>query len=1003
MAWALGAAIGFSPASAQIALPPVPPTEPIVVTADSAAQWIAGSEEVWLLQGNVTIVQGTTTARCVEGVLWITRDGQPGQTGQGGLENRGGSKVVAHLDGDVRIDFRRQGTRGRLADQTWLGHFQTTAAVELKAGTVTGRPMVEPAVYHRAEAGRRQLGAVRLVQHSAPIDGVAPDGTTPGDTIPKSTRRMRAFSRSNILVQAQWSTDPTTNQSTAVIDSGVNLIVDGLADFDSIDVSTDRLVIWTNGLEGLDTTGQTFQDDDLPLEIYMEGNVVFRQGDRKISATHMYYDVRQQVGIVLDAEILTPVPEYDGLLKMKAAVVRQLGRDRFYAEDAFVTSSRMGSPGYRIQTGSAIFEDHQRVAVDAITGRPLLDPETHQPVIEHERSVTSWNNLLFIESLPVFYWPVMAADLEEPSYYVSRLRIKNDSVFGTQVLTAWNGFQLLGIHDRPKGVKWDIDLDYLSDRGFGHGTTVKYDRPRSLGLEGPSVGSVDAWGIYDSGLDNLGRDRRHLVPEKDYRFRLHWQHRQQLASDTQFSAEVGWISDRNFLEQYYEREWDERKDQSTGLEFKRIRDNTSWSVTADARLNDGFTETEWLPRADHFWLGQSLLGNRLSWYEHSSAGYARMRVSSTPEDPADAASFSLLPWEVVRNGERLVTRQEIDFPVQWGPVKFVPYALGELGHWGEDINGNDLQRAYYQAGLRATMPMWKIDPTVENWLLNVHGIAHKVVFDVECSLAESNQDMADLPLYDQIDDNSIEAYRRRLAFHTFGGPAPVPTRFDERFYALRTGMAGWVTAPGTEIADDLMAVRFGARQRWQTKRGAPGSRRVIDWIELDTHATWFPKADRDNYGNSLGLVDYNFRWHVGDRLTLLSDGIFDFFDDGQQIVTVGGFLTRPPRGSMYVGFRVLEGPIHSQVLSFSYNYRMSPKWVSSFGTSIDFQDVGNIGQSFRITRIGESLLLSAGFTVDASRGNIGVQFAIEPRFLPKTRLGRVGGAQIPTAGLYGLE
>ena len=116
-----------------------------------------------------------------------------------------------------------------------------------------------------------------------------------------------------------------------------------------------------------------------------------------------------------------------------------------------------------------------------------------------------------------------------------------------------------------------------------------------------------------------------------------------------------------------------------------------------------------------------------------------------------------------------------------------------------------------------------------------------------------------------------------------------------------------------------MAVRFGAKQRWQTKRGLPGQRRIIDWIVLDTNATWFPEKDRDNFGEALGLVDYDFRWHVGDRFTLVSNGIFDFFPDGQQIATIGGFLNRPPKGGLYVGFHSLEGPINSQVVLASYS------------------------------------------------------------------------------------
>ena len=35
-------------------------------------------------------------------------------------------------------------------------------------------------------------------------------------------------------------------------------------------------------------------------------------------------------------------------------------------------------------------------------------------------------------------------------------------------------------------------------------------------------------------------------------------------------------------------------------------------------------------------------------------------------------------------------------------------------------------------------------------------------------------------------------------------------RFEERFYAVRTGLGSWVTSPSTEVVDDLMALRFGA-------------------------------------------------------------------------------------------------------------------------------------------------------------------------------------------------
>ena len=50
-------------------------------------------------------------------------------------------------------------------------------------------------------------------------------------------------------------------------------------------------------------------DERTPLEIYMEGNIVFRQGERVIYADRMYYNVPNETGTILNAEMLTPVDE----------------------------------------------------------------------------------------------------------------------------------------------------------------------------------------------------------------------------------------------------------------------------------------------------------------------------------------------------------------------------------------------------------------------------------------------------------------------------------------------------------------------------------------------------------------------------------------------------------------------------------------------------------------------------------------------------------------------
>ncbi|MDZ4781819.1 MAG: organic solvent tolerance protein OstA [Planctomycetia bacterium] len=1038
---------------AEIELPRSQPWDSVYFAAPNGYRWQQGAYEVWWLTGGVDVKQGGVHGHAKEAVLWIKREGD--------FTNRH-ALAIAYLEGNVDFTYQNGGQPARVTDQSWLGEFSSTALMHVETPNIGSEPREKPAIFARGMArreprllaanGAKQEGWIasgapqaieppanaptNVIQRTEFVVGETPQAVTvqqlglpsPGAGIPPGMRRVRVYPRNTAAPQAQFVTNPDGTETVGIITGGINFIIDGVVATGAVDIYTDNLVVWTQGIQESSLAGgeEAIQPETAPLELYLEGNIVFKQGDRTIYADRMYFDVRNNVGVVLNAEMLTPSVspaeaaqfagvetqglQFNGILRLKADVLQQLGANRFHATNAWLSGSRMGRPAYRLQGSSVYFQDVETPVVNPVTGQQEINPQTQEPLYVHERLATSHHNVLYMRDVPVLYWPKIATDLEKPTYYINSLQFKTDRIFGNQVLSEFDVYQILGIENPPPGTKWNVSADWLSERGFGHGTEFRYEGPRLLGYGGPHFGFFDYWGIDDHDTDNLGSDRPAITTGKDYRYRLLGHHRQMLPWDLQFTGELGWISDRNFLEEYYENEWDELKDETTGFELKKLWVNQSFNLTASTRINDFFTETEQLPRADHFLLGQSLFGNLLTWHAHTQASLSKFRVTNTPEDPVDRAKFGFLPWEQTADGgtsaggEKIVTRQEIDLPLQAGGFKFVPYALGELGHWGEDVDLEDTQRAYGQVGVRASIPFWTVDPTVESGLLNLHGMSHKVVFDGEFAYSDTNRDLDDLPLYEQLDDNSIEHFRRRFAFNTFGGPAPVPARFEERFYAVRTGLGSWVTSPSTETVDDLMAVRFGVKQRWQTKRGLPTNRRIIDWIVLDTNATWFPKNDKDNFGEPIGLVDYNFRWHVGDRFTLLSDGIFDFFLDGQQIATIGGFLNRPPKGGLYVGFHSLEGPINSQVVMASYSYRMSPKWVSAISTAVDVGGNGSIGQNVQLTRVGESFLMTMGLNVDHNRDNVGFSFMVEPRFLPGgSTLGRAGGATVPLAGLYGLE
>ena len=252
----------------------------------------------------------------------------------------------------------------------------------------------------------------------------------------------------------------------------------------SVGIWTDRMVIWTRGLEIPDLAATSRSRARRPSRSTWRGTSSFARATGRFYADRMYYDASNHVGTVLSAEMLTPVPRYEGKLRLRAEVLRQVGRDRFVANDAFFTSSRLGSPGYRLQAASVYFEDVQEPRLDPATGLPVLDPKTQEPAVDHRQMATGENNVFYLDDLPVFYWPTLATDLKESSFYLRRVQVKNDTVYGFQAITDWDMYQLLGIRERPAGTDWGLSLDWLGKRGFGHGTVFRYNRDEFLGIPG---------------------------------------------------------------------------------------------------------------------------------------------------------------------------------------------------------------------------------------------------------------------------------------------------------------------------------------------------------------------------------------------------------------------------------------------------------------------------------------------------------------------------------------
>ena len=852
---------------------------------------------------------------------------------------------------------------------------------------------------------------------------------------------MQIFPRAEGMGPSGESLTTPAGEKVAVISGGVNVVVQGLSVEGLPDsVRPARRHRYRNrprrdlGHRHQRRLGGATQASDLPLEIYMEGNIVFRQGDRTVYADRMFYDVRRQIGIILNAELLTPVPQVDdyqyaGLVRLRAAALRQLDQSHFVAQNGLVTTQ----PPRRAQLRLHRRHDHVRrhsssPAVDPLTGAPLIDPITGQPVVDHQQLVAK------PEQLPVRRRRarLLLADARDRSRKAELLHQQRPHP------------QRLDL--RLPGAARARRLPALRHRAAAtasSGTSTSITSASAASASAPASNTRRDYVLHPRRPHH--RPRRRLVHQRRrprqprprpprhrarrrFRGRAFWNHRQHLVGglldDWTVQGEVGWISDRTFLEQYYENEWDDNKDQLTGVRLKRTYDNQSFSIEANGRVNDFFTQTQWLPRLDHYWLGQPLIDDQLTWFEHSTAAYANIGIASTPTNPHLASQFRAAAVgrrraPATRSPARasgFITRQEIDWPIDLAPFKVVPFALGELGHWGEDINGNDIQRAYVHTGVRASIPFWYVDPTIRDPLFNLNGLAHKVVFDAEASYADATRrpqpaSRSTTSSTTTRSKNSAAGCSSRRSAASWPARTTFPAR---RRSSTRSSTRGSTpSAPACKAGS--RRPRPKSPTTWPPSAwacatackpsAAPlGEERIIDWLTFDTNATWFPDADRDNAGADVGLLDYDLRWHLGDRFSILSDGYADTFGDGLRTASIGVLLNRPTRGNAYLGFRTLGGLFDANVVTATRQLphepqvdrlgqlerRLRPAPATSASTSPSPASANR--SSPRSARTSTHRKTTSASASSSNRASC-----------PSSNVTRKTGIEIPPAGAYGLE
>lgn len=826
-----------------------------------------------------------------------------------------------------------------------------------------------------ASIGTEGTGSIGNVTPIGP--GPRPNAT-PGRRV-QATPNLRYTLAPRIGSKFKTQSAEVDGEQVTVVTEGVVVQVSGLVGIETLDIEADNAVIWSTGNPAGDLLGTRAPSNNKKekrrLELYLSGRVEIRQkvdGNlQTLRADEIYYDVNRNSAFAVNADLEMDRPGLLYPLHVKAGELRQLSKTKFEVIDATISSSKLPSdPGLRVLLGEATVEETSK-PMTSIFGKQVIDRKTGQPIIVKELLTVGRNATVKLEGVPIFYTPFFQGDARDPLGPIQSIRFGFNQIYGAQFGVSLNVYDLFGIQPY-QNTRWNLDLDYLADRGPAIGT--EFDYSSRTFFEHPAIvqGRVLAWGILDDGIDQLGRPPTFDTPNERGRFR--WlQNVQELPDGFSIQSQVAWLSDRNVYEQFYKLDFDHDINQTTFLYIKQQKGTFAWTALGEPRLRDWVTMTEWLPRADAYLLGQSFL-DLFTYHLEASAGYAQMAVSNDPFPPVS-------PTDQVSSTMRFDVFQEISMPLRAGPFKIVPYGIFDITYYTENLNGEDTARVYGGAGVRSSIPFSRLYQDVSSVLFNFDGLNHKIELTSDYFIAESNESFSQFAQLDRLNDDATDRALREFTpvqplFNPGAGAAlAFSPLYDPQLFAIRRGLQNHI-----DTRDGIHVLRLNANQRLQTKRGFPGRKHIVDWMKFDVSTSLFPAMDRDNFGELWAFLEYDFEWNVGDRTSLVSSGWFDPFSQGARVYNFGVRSSRPDNTQFYLGYRQVD-PLQSRAVIASLQYIFSPKYAVSFSTVYDFGIAENLSTSVLLTRMGTDVQVSVGINYNALINNFGIVFQILPNLV----------------------
>jgi lipopolysaccharide export system protein LptA len=606
---------------------------------------------------------------------------------------------------------------------------------------------------------------------------------------------------------------------------------------------------------------------------------------------------------------------------------RALSRNEFRVRDALFTTSDSSQPDYSVKARSVrIYRDNR---------------------------VIFSNSTVYVGKTPIFWFPYVFANINNTGF---EFLPGYDTRWGAYLLTAYNFPIVEGVTGKAK-----LDLRSKFGPSVGLDSTMKY------GKNDRSYGQLRSDFVFeDQDVKTVSAPGEPVETDTTKRYRVSFQQRLFLTDDIYATADINLLSDVDFLEDFYPREFQVNPQPDNVLALTKWDESYTLNLIGRFQVNTFQDVTERLPELVFDFKQQKFFGLPVNYDGETGVANLRRTFSNNPS----SGQTGYPDYEAVR----FDTFHQWSLPNQFfGWLNVAPRA-GIRGTYYSKTGTFLTPPAGATAidpitGLVTTAPPTPTALNDPSSVLNSGGGAFRVVanYGVEVSAKISKNFERVQSRWLGLDGlrHVVQPYVNYSGVYNFG-PAPQDILpFDRVVSSTQLLPIDFPQFTATDSIDTWNIVRLGARQRLETRR----DNGTLQWFTLNS----FMDVNIDNpyeegdVSNVFNVIGFNpVPWAnliLASQLPVTEAGF-------TQLDSSIGFM--PARDlSFRVGYRYIDGndffADNSQVDFYAY-WRVNDHWAVSVYEQYEFVSKVLQFQRYLVHRDLSSWVASFGAEVRDNQG-----------------------------------